>query len=91
LLIADSCGDALLLTITVYLYPFVLEYSLIAIGAIGAILYYGIDTGSQEGNEHVANGFRNLVRVFRYGIKIEQTDDDMANKAHVSSHSGKDF
>jgi hypothetical protein len=71
------------------LYPFVLEYSLIAIGAIGSILYNGIGTGRQDDDEHMALGFKNLIRVFKYGVKFErQDDDDLERHSHDAEHNG---
>lgn len=59
-----------LLTVARYLYPFVLEYSLIAIGAISCIISTGIEPSihKTDDKQQVARGFKNLIRVFKNKI-----------------------
>jgi hypothetical protein len=62
-----------LLTVSRYLYPFVLEYSLIAIGAICCIISTGIEPSlhSIDGSKQVARGFKNLIRVVKHSFNTQ--------------------
>ena len=69
--------DPQLLTVSRYLFPFVLEYSLIAIGAMTCIIFTGIGpTRDSHGHSQVARGFKNLIRVFSYKNKLRQQSTD---------------
>lgn len=60
----DDCTEAnLLSTMSRYLFPFILEYSLVAIGAIACVLFTGIGPDKDDNNT-VARGIKNLIRVF---------------------------
>ena len=90
--IAELCVDSPLFKISRYLFPFVLEYSLIAIGSIAFILYSGIGPDQDSSGHHhrVARGFKNLVRVFADSIymdnkKDEDSDDDGDDKTSNGS------
>lgn len=71
--LTDPCLDAQLPKVSRYLFPFVLEYGMIAIGAIVCILYTGIGP-KQDSNGHqlVARGFKNLIRIFSHRNKMRR-------------------
>lgn len=70
--------DDNLLKISRYLFPFVLEYSLIAIGAMACILHTSIrQNEGSRGHQQVARGFKNLIRVFSHRNKMRQQAVDM--------------
>lgn len=52
--------DELLPTLTIYLFPFILEYSLIAVGTITSLLHVMVVTRNDQGNriQRVCNTFR---------------------------------
>lgn len=88
--VTDACESSHLKTVSRYLFPFVLEYSLIAIGVIAFTLYNGIGPkGDVNGHHNVARGFKNLIKVFAdtiYVNKKNHVDNNNNNQSRDSQH-----
>ena len=83
-----GCADSPLGKVARYLFPFVLEYSLIALGAIAFILFNGIGTThDMHGPKKVARGFKNLIRVFGDSIYMDKKNKEGSNSNSVGAFS----
>ena len=75
-----------MLKVSRYLFPFVLEYSLIAIGAVACALRIGIGP-KQNDREHqqLTRGFKNLIRVRSYKNRLRQKKKNNNNNNKSNS------
>lgn len=77
------CENALLHAATRYLFPFILEYSLIAVGTVACILCSISQPTDSKG--HLVRGLKNLIKV----CSFQQTDiNDDGKSSAGSSDSG---
>jgi hypothetical protein len=86
--IGFSCADSPLSKVSRYLFPFVLEYCLIALGTIAFILFNGIGTThDMHGPKKVARGFKNLIRVFSDNIYMDKENIETGNDNSMGAFS----
>lgn len=87
LLLTDGCSyyRGILQSAAIYLFPFVLEYSLIAMGMF-AIIYYSIDEHSKD---DVIKGLANFFKVQRMDLSgVEKVEDHHHGDEGHGGHHG---
>jgi hypothetical protein len=82
----DACNE-LLLFVSKYLFPLVLEYSIIAIGTFVTIMHSGI---RRDDNGNLAQGFQNLIKVSALNV-ILSSDTDPTSPSDSESNESKTF
>lgn len=80
-----SCENALLHAVTRYLFPFILEYSLIAVGTVACVIHSISLPTDSEG--HLVKGLRNLIKVCSF--QKTAIDDDEESSAGSTNSSGQ--
>lgn len=89
LLLTDGCSyyRGILQSAAIYLFPFVLEYSLIAMGMF-AIIYYSIDEHSKG---DVIKGLANFFKVQRMDLSGVEKVEGHGNEGHGGHHGPSVF